>query len=98
MASEQTVEYILGASEPAPDEPLTSEEQSADEPPEYPLTRREREVADLIGRGLTNRQVSSELLIFERTVHNRVRNILSKLGLGSRGQIAVWVTRREMLP
>jgi DNA-binding NarL/FixJ family response regulator len=47
-----------------------------------------------VGRGLlTNRQISSELYLFERTVHNHVRNILSKLGLHSRTQIAIWAAR-----
>jgi non-specific serine/threonine protein kinase len=52
------------------------------------LTRREREVAYLVARGLTNRQISEELFISERTVHAHVRKILKKLGLRSRAQIA----------
>ena len=50
-----------------------------------------------MGRGLTNRQISSELSLSERTVHNHVRNILSKLGLRSRAQIAVWAARRGLI-
>ena len=71
-------------------------DQSADEPPEYSLTRREREVADLIGRGLTNRQISFELSISEHTVENHVHKILEKLQLRSRAQVAAWATRREL--
>jgi DNA-binding NarL/FixJ family response regulator len=98
MTLEQAVEYALGVSEPAPDETITPEEQSADELPSYPLTRREREVADLIGRGLTNRQISAELSVSERTVHNHVRNILHKVGLHSRSQVTAWIARRGILP
>ena len=52
------------------------------------LTRREREVASLVARGLTNRQISTELSISERTAANHVAKILHKLGLHSRAQIA----------
>lgn len=52
------------------------------------LTRREREVAILVARGLTNRQISTELSISERTAGNHVAKILRKLGLHSRAQIA----------
>jgi predicted ATPase/DNA-binding CsgD family transcriptional regulator len=54
------------------------------------LTRREREVAVLITRGLTNRQIADALVIGERTVHTHVANVLAKLELTSRTQIATW--------
>ena len=52
------------------------------------LTPREREVALLVARGLTNRRIASELSVSERTVENHVRKILKKLGLHSRAQIS----------
>lgn len=55
-----------------------------------PLTMREREVAQLIGRGLTNRQIADELRISDRTVGAHVQNILNKLGATNRAQIAAW--------
>jgi predicted ATPase/DNA-binding SARP family transcriptional activator/DNA-binding CsgD family transcriptional regulator len=97
MTFEQAVEYVLSADEPAPAEIVTPEDQWVDEPPDSPLTRREREVADLIGRGLTNRQISSELSISKGTVENHVHKILVKLKLRSRTQIAAWAARRELL-
>ena len=57
-----------------------------------PLAKREAEVARLVAEGLTNRQIGTRLFIFERTVATHVRNILNKLGFGSRAQIASWVT------
>jgi predicted ATPase/DNA-binding CsgD family transcriptional regulator len=58
-----------------------------------PLSPREREVAALVARGLTNRHIADELVISERTADRHVSNILAKLDLGSRAQIAVWHTR-----
>jgi len=95
MTFEQAVEYMLGASEPTPDEIVTPEEQSVDKPPAYPLTRREREVAELVGRGLTNRQIAKELVVSHRTVEKHVANILKKLGLHSREQVAASMTERR---
>jgi DNA-binding CsgD family transcriptional regulator/tetratricopeptide (TPR) repeat protein len=58
-----------------------------------PLTRREGEIAALIARGLTNRQIAAALRISERTAENHVQHILTKLGLHTRTQIAVWSAR-----
>ncbi|HEY4028036.1 MAG TPA: LuxR C-terminal-related transcriptional regulator [Candidatus Dormibacteraeota bacterium] len=59
-----------------------------------PLSRREREVAQLVARGLTNRQIADQLVIAERTVEGHLERIRGKLGLRSRTQIAVWVVSR----
>jgi non-specific serine/threonine protein kinase len=59
-----------------------------------PLTRRESEVAALIARGLTNRQIAEALFIAERTADTHVEHILAKLGLGSRTQVATWVVEQ----
>ena len=60
----------------------------------HPLTTREYEVALLIARGLTNRQIGDELIISERTVDTHVQNILGKLGLVSRAQVGGWIVAR----
>jgi predicted ATPase/DNA-binding CsgD family transcriptional regulator len=60
-----------------------------------PLGKREAEVARLVADGLTNRQIGARLFISERTVDSHVRNILTKLGFGSRAQIAAWLASEE---
>jgi DNA-binding CsgD family transcriptional regulator/tetratricopeptide (TPR) repeat protein len=54
------------------------------------LSRREREVAALVARGLSNREIAGTLFLSERTAENHVQHILTKLGFGSRAQIAAW--------
>jgi DNA-binding NarL/FixJ family response regulator len=54
------------------------------------LTAREREVSALIAHGMTNSAIATALVISERTVHRHVANILEKLDLRSRSQVAVW--------
>src|SRR5215213_6228418 len=68
--------------------------------PEKPraLTRREQEIAALITRGLTNRQIASELSISEHTAATHVRRILKKLGLQSRAQIDFQSTEQRPSP
>ena len=63
-----------------------------------PLTPREREVAVLVARGLTNRQIADELVIGERTADAHVGNILSKLGFTSRAQVAAWAVVQGLVP
>jgi DNA-binding CsgD family transcriptional regulator len=55
-----------------------------------PLSARELEVAGLVAEGLTNRGIAQRLHLSERTAENHIKNILDKLGLGSRAQIAAW--------
>lgn len=57
------------------------------------LTKREREVAALVARGLTNKAIAEALVIAQRTAQGHVENILMKLGFTSRTQIAVWVAQ-----
>jgi DNA-binding CsgD family transcriptional regulator len=54
------------------------------------LTAREREVASLIARGLSNREIAEELVLGERTIETHVGNVLGKLSFSSRAQIAAW--------
>jgi DNA-binding CsgD family transcriptional regulator/tetratricopeptide (TPR) repeat protein len=90
MTEEQAIEYAL-SEEAEGDDPMlvpVPEQQPKLDPRTQGLTPREQEVALLVGRGLTNRQIAKELSISEHTVANHVRKILKKLGLRSRTQIS----------
>ncbi|MEV0399271.1 LuxR C-terminal-related transcriptional regulator [Actinoallomurus sp. NPDC050550] len=52
------------------------------------LTRREREIADLVAEGLSNKEIAAALVISQRTAEGHVEHILRKLGFTSRSQIA----------
>ena len=60
-----------------------------------PLTPRELQVARLIARGRSNRDIAAELVISQRTAENHVEHILTKLGFTSRAQVAAWVAASE---
>jgi non-specific serine/threonine protein kinase len=62
------------------------------------LTAREREVAVLVARGLTNREIAAELVIAERTADTHVSNLLGKLGVKARAQIATWAVEHDLRP
>jgi predicted ATPase/DNA-binding CsgD family transcriptional regulator len=66
-------------------------------PDRIPLSRREREVAVLVARGYSNRQIAQRLSISPRTAGVHVGNILGKLALDSRTQLASWVLRKGLL-
>jgi DNA-binding NarL/FixJ family response regulator len=59
------------------------------------LSDREWEVAMLVARGLSNRQIAAELIVSERTVDTHVSHILRKLSLGCRAQIAAWAVQHR---
>ena len=57
------------------------------------LSEQERHILDLIGEGLTNRQIGDQLFLAEKTVKNYVSSILAKLGFERRTQAAVFVAK-----
>jgi non-specific serine/threonine protein kinase len=93
MTQEEAIEYALCGKEPT----LSADSEEAPAGVwEHPITRREQEIAVLVTRGLTNPQIAKELVISRRTVDKHVCNILHKLGLHSRSQIAAWVTKQQL--
>ena len=58
------------------------------------LTPREREIALLVARGLSNAQIATRLGVTERTVKNRLTVVFHKLDVRSRVQLALWIRRR----
>jgi predicted ATPase/DNA-binding NarL/FixJ family response regulator len=81
LTGEQAVELALSHAE-------------AQEPGEAELTARELEVAAAITRGLSNRAIGDELGIASTTVARHIANIMGKLGVTSRLQIARWAAGR----
>ena len=55
------------------------------------LTRRQREVAEMVAAGMSNKEIAAKLVISLRTAEGHVESILTKLGLKTRTQIASWV-------
>jgi DNA-binding NarL/FixJ family response regulator len=87
MSTDEAVAYALQAPESQ-----ASDDRRASW---SPLTAREQQVAKLVARGLTNRQIAAELVVTEATAAKHVENIREKLGLNSRMQIGLWVRDRE---
>ena len=84
LASKEVVRYAEDDLLPHQRQPRTS----------APLTSRELAVAELVARGMSNRDIAAALAISLRTVQGHVENILRKLGFGSRAQVAAWVAQR----
>ena len=81
--------YAAGPSKPLPVIELEDTATAVE------LSRREREVAQLVAKGLSNREIATRLYLSERTVDNHVHHILDKLGFDSRVQVATWLARNE---
>ncbi len=58
-----------------------------------PLTGQERRILELIGEGMTNRQIAEAMFLAEKTVKNYVSSLLSKLGMERRTQAAVFAAK-----
>jgi DNA-binding NarL/FixJ family response regulator len=60
------------------------------------LTRREQEIAALVGQGRSNREIATALTLSERTVETHISNILTKLGFVRRAQIIAWAVEKGL--
>ncbi|WP_442053318.1 response regulator [Paenibacillus sp. 2TAB19] len=63
---------------------------------ESPLTPREREILSCVSKGLMNRDIATQLIISEHTVKNHLKNILQKLHLENRVQLARYAYERGL--
>ncbi|MFC7345069.1 helix-turn-helix transcriptional regulator [Saccharopolyspora griseoalba] len=87
MSLSHAVDFALELKQRQPRSTETAEENVHP----MPLTRRERQIADLVAQGNTNKEIAENLVIAQRTVEAHVQNILTKLDFTSRTQIAGWV-------
>jgi ATP/maltotriose-dependent transcriptional regulator MalT len=72
--------------------------QATERPSTAVLTRREQEVAELLGQGLSNKEIAGQLVISQRTAEGHVDHILTKLGFSSRTQVVRWLTEQSSFP
>jgi DNA-binding NarL/FixJ family response regulator len=57
------------------------------------LSEQERRILNLIGEGLTNRQIAEQMFLAEKTVKNYVSNMLMKMGMARRTEAAAYIAR-----
>ncbi|MGW8973861.1 ATP-binding protein [Streptomyces platensis] len=84
LTLDQATDYALGEP-PTPLTPLRPEH------PPTALTRRQRQVIELLAQGMTDKQIAAKLVLSPRTVEGHVYRLLAVLGFDSRTQIATWV-------
>jgi DNA-binding CsgD family transcriptional regulator len=90
------LDQIFSLASPVDDEPNDQHPPKAKERQTDQLSTREREVVRLVARGRTNRQIAEQLVIAPRTADTHVGNILTKLGLHTRAELAVWAVERGL--
>ena len=83
--------------EPDPTSRLSHRRHVNPRPAATLLTPRETEVAALLAHGLSNRQIAVELVISTATARVHVDHIMAKLGVHSRGQVAIWAIQHKLV-
>lgn len=73
------------------DDRTVTRRRAGHEDPTADLTPSERKVVELIGDGMSNREIADKLGVAEKTVKNHVTALLAKMGLQRRTQVAAWV-------
>jgi DNA-binding NarL/FixJ family response regulator len=96
MSFEEAVEYALPKqipvtpASPAPDQSSAVKQSST-------FNAWDREVAAMVVRGMSNRQIAQLLYLSERTIENHVSKILRRLEVASRTEIAAWATEQRLI-
>ena len=90
MPPGELVEAVLGSGEPVV--------MASADAPDDELSLREREVLELIGQGLRNREIAERLVVSEATVKTHVRHVLEKLRLRNRAEAAAFAARARGAP
>jgi len=81
LRTDEAIALAFGAATPRPTHPAG-------------LSQRELEVARLLAKGSTNKAIAADLQLSVRTVESHVRNVLAKVGLENRTQLAAWARER----
>ena len=76
------------------DERTVTRRKAGHDDPTENLTPSELKVIELIGEGLSNREIAERLGVVETTVKNHITSLLAKMGLQRRTQVAAWVASR----
>ena len=90
MTVEEVVSFVLDEHERTPS---PADHPRAQRPAD--LSRRELEVAELVARGLSNKEIAQALVLSPRTAEGHVARLLDKLGFESRARVAAWVAERR---
>ena len=77
------------------DERTVTRRRAGHDDPTDDLTPSERKVVDLIGDGMSNREIADRLGVSEKTVKNHVTAVLAKMGLQRRTQVTAWIAGRK---
>jgi predicted ATPase/DNA-binding CsgD family transcriptional regulator len=86
MSPDEAVDYALDSRDVA---------KKPGAQPSAPLSQRELEVARLVTRGMTNRQIAASLSLTPRTVATHLEHIFAKLGVQGRAETAAWIVRHD---
>ncbi len=89
VVRDAVAEAAAGQRDGAPGEPGTA--VAAPVPAAVVLTKREREIADLVASGMSNREIATQLFISKRTVDAHVEHIFAKLEISSRVKLTMWL-------
>jgi DNA-binding NarL/FixJ family response regulator len=87
----------LGARPASPRPRVVTTAESVGPPALLSLSPRERQVVVLVAQACTNREIADSLVISERTAERHVQNVLNRLGLHSRVQVAAWAVQQGVL-
>lgn len=95
QAGRRAADRLMAAGRRLSQDELMTEALAPPTPTDKPLSSRELEVAELAGRGLSNEQIASTLVISRRTVESHLDHIRQKLDLTSRYEIVAWALSRS---
>jgi predicted ATPase/DNA-binding CsgD family transcriptional regulator len=92
LSMDNAVDLALGDALPQPPTPVRDQALE-----KGMLSAREREIAQLIARGCSNRTIAETLVVSIKTIETHVKNIFRKLNVTGRAEVAVWAERHRLI-